>query len=101
MHSSTAFLFGHSEVELDVLTLLLVSPLSQTEPDDGTVLDEEVLEDYHEKDEAVDGNYPDHPVANYEVLLNTNHVKYDEVVCDNQSDYLAEGVYAPLSWDTL
>ena len=92
MHSSTAFIFGHAKVELDVLTLLLVSPLSQTEPAGGTVLDEEVLEDYHEKDEAVDGNYPDHPVANYEVVFNTNHVEHDEIVRDEQSDQLTKGV---------
>ena len=92
MHYSTAFLSGHSEVELDVLTLLLVTPLGQTEPAGCTVLDEEVPQDYYEEDEAVDANYADHPVANCEVLLNTNHVEYDEVVRDNQSDYLAEGI---------
>ena len=55
-------------------------------------MDEEVPQDYYEEDEAVDANYADHPVANCEVLLNTNHVEYDEVVRDDQSDYLAEGI---------
>ena len=92
MHYSTAFLSGHTEVKLDVLTLLLVTPFGQKEPTASTVMIEDFADDYEEEGDAVKANYPDHPVANYEVVFNTNHVEHDEIVRDEQSDQLTKGV---------